>query len=71
MAWNPSPEVAAARDFGKKFNAKRVVILYEVETGQVGMVTYGKDRKLCDGTRRLADAAMLYERFGEAVQGAR
>ena len=28
MAWNPSPEVAAARDFGKQFDADRVVIYY-------------------------------------------
>ena len=26
MAWNPGPEVSAARDFGKKFDADRVVM---------------------------------------------
>ena len=28
MAWNPKPEVAAARDFGQKFKAKQVVIVF-------------------------------------------
>jgi len=60
MAWNPSPEVAAARDFGNKFNAKQVIILYITETPQgdaIAYASYGKTRKLCDGAVPIADAA--------------
>lgn len=59
MAWNPSPEVAAARDYGKKFNADRVIIIHVNETtGANGYVTYGKTRALCDDTQRLGEAAL-------------
>lgn len=54
MAWNPTPEVAAARDFGKKFGADRVVIIWTTEAGQCGMASYGKTRKLCDATKYIA-----------------
>lgn len=53
---NPCPEVAAARDFGKRFNASRVVITYVTEDGQIGYASYGKTQKLCADTKRLADA---------------
>ena len=58
MAWNTSPEVAAARDFGKKFNAKRVIILRVNEDNSFGYVSYGKTRELCDQTRDLAEKIM-------------
>lgn len=59
MAWNPVPEVAAARDFGKKFGADRVVILYTTHQGQIGVASYGETRSLCDRTKPIADR--LYE----------
>lgn len=65
MAWNPAPEVAAARDFGKRFGARRVVILFESEDGRIGYASYGKTRVLCDETKGVADAA--YEAFGESL----
>lgn len=58
MAWNPSPEVAAARDFANKFGCRRVIVLCEQEDGRFGYVSYGKTRKLCDGTKRIADALL-------------
>ena len=58
MAWNPSPEVAAARDYAKKFGQDRVIIItVDHQTGTMGYVTYGKTRALCDDTQRLGEAA--------------
>ena len=51
MTWNPTPEVAAARDFGKKFDADRVVIIWTTPHGQVGMASYGATKKICDGVK--------------------
>ena len=55
MAWNPSPEVAAARDFGKRFGATRVVIFYTLPDGRVGYASYGKTRALCTSAYHLAE----------------
>jgi hypothetical protein len=55
MAWNPKPEVAAARDFGKKFKAKQVVIIFVTENNQLGYASYGKTKALCAETRELGD----------------
>jgi hypothetical protein len=56
--WNPSPEVAAARDFAKKFGHERVVIVHvNHATGKMGYVTYGLTRELCNDTKRLGEAA--------------
>lgn len=57
MAWNPSPEVAAARDFGNKFNGNRVVIVWTTDDGRIGYASYGRTKKLCDETKGLAEAA--------------
>ena len=58
MAFNPSPEVAAARDFGKKFGADQVVILFRLKDGRLGYASYGETRALCDRAREWADVAM-------------
>jgi len=56
MAWNPSPEVAVARDAAKKLNAEMCVVLYvDLRKGQMGYASYGKTRALCDETKKLAD----------------
>lgn len=65
MAFNPSPKVAAARDFGRKFKAKQVIILFVTEDNKFGYASYGKTKNLCHETRRLADAA--YEAVSEAI----
>ena len=57
MAWNPSPEVAAARDFATKFGADRVVILYTTASGQIGYDSYGKTKALCKEAAVLGDIA--------------
>ena len=61
MTWNPQPEVAAARDFARKFDANRVVILYTQEYGNIGCASYGNTKALCTETKSRADKA--YEAF--------
>ena len=51
MAWNPEPEVAAARDFVNNFDADRVVIIWTSEAGQCRMASYGRTKSLCDQTK--------------------
>ena len=67
MAWNPEPEVAAARDFGKKFDADRVVIIYTKPDGKVGMASYGKTKALCERTKPIGNSLfdLAVERFSE------
>jgi len=55
MAWNPSPQVAAARDFGKKFGKNQVIILHFDKDGRVGYASYGETKSLCDNTKKIAD----------------
>jgi len=56
MAWNPSPQVAAARDYGKKFKQKMVVILAVNEKG-LSYASYGDTKALCSEAKVLADVA--------------
>lgn len=61
MAWNPSPEVAVARDAANKLapliGAKldRCVIVYTLEDGRLGYVSYGANKRLCDEAKAMAD----------------
>lgn len=64
MAWNPSPQVAAARDFGNRFGADRVIIFYTLPDGRVGYSSYGKTRALCDATGKAADR--VFDAMGKA-----
>ena len=48
MAWNPTPEVAALRDFGAKFDRPVVVTFALHPNGdEFSIISYGKTRKLC------------------------
>ncbi len=48
MAWNPSPDVAALREFAAKFNRPIVVTLSIEPDGQrFHVTTFGKTQKLC------------------------
>jgi hypothetical protein len=62
MAWNPSPEVAVARDAAKRLGADRCVLIYTKPDGVIGAASYGKTRALCEATKpvcdRLFDVAM-------------
>ena len=55
MAWNPSPEVAVARDAAGRLGADRAVIVFTLPDGRFGYASYGKTRELCANARKLAD----------------
>lgn len=58
MAWNPSPEVAIARDAAKKLNADRVIIIYTRKSdGRFAMATFGETKSLCAETKGMGDTA--------------
>lgn len=58
MAWNPSPTVAAARDFGRKFGRQQVIIIsIDNHKGIMEATTYGQTMSLCAETRVLGDIA--------------
>lgn len=57
MAWNPSPEVAAARDAAKKLDGAPVcIVVWLTNDAQVGMASYGKSSELCKIAGELGDA---------------
>lgn len=62
MAWNRSPEVAVARDAGKKLGTlaggttDQCIIFYGTSDGRFGYASYGRTRDLCNDSKRLADA---------------
>lgn len=60
MAFNPSPEVAAARDIAKRFKAKQVIVLMISDNGDdehLQYASYGETKALCDDAKKIADAA--------------
>jgi hypothetical protein len=65
MPFNPSPQVAAARDFAKKFGANRVVINFTLPDGRYGYASYGATEKLCSEAKKIADKN--YHIFGAIV----
>lgn len=72
MAWSPSPEVAVARDsadrLGKLMGDRidRCVLLYTTRSGQMGYVSYGSSRAMCDEAKVIADAA--FDRTRDLVE---
>lgn len=58
MPFNPSPPVAAARDFANKFGAEMVIILHIGPTGQIGYASYGKTKSWCKVAKGFAEAAL-------------
>lgn len=57
MAWNPSPEVAIARDYGKKFNKTKVIILSIDERQETfEVVSYGETKQKCAEAKKIADS---------------
>jgi hypothetical protein len=47
--------LAAARDFGEKFKARTVIILFVTDDDRIGYASYGRTPKLCAGARKVAD----------------
>ncbi len=56
MAFNPSPQVAAARNFAKQFRKQQVIII-AIGDGMMEYASYGETPNLCADTRKLADIA--------------
>jgi hypothetical protein len=49
MAFNPSPKVAAARDYGNKFDRDIVVIIsFNKKSSRYEIVSYGKTKEFCN-----------------------
>lgn len=58
MAWNPSPEVAVARDAAKKLDADRCIVIYTRKSdGRFAMATFGETKALCTETKNMGDTA--------------
>lgn len=57
MAFNPSPKVAAARDFARKFGKEQVVILSINKTGELEYASYGETKSLCSEAKKLGNIA--------------
>jgi len=66
MVFNPSPKVAAARDFGNKFK-KEMVIIISISGNEIEYASYGKTPALCTKARKVADHAFetILRGFGE------
>ena len=68
MAWNPSPKVAFARDYGKKFGADQVIIIaIDNRRETMEAVSFGETKSSCAEAKRFANAAYnaVYEEFGQ------
>jgi len=69
MAWNPSPEVAVARDAAAKMGqivkspVVQIVVMFVTQDGKLGYASYGHDRAACGDAKKLADRL-----YGEAMQ---
>lgn len=61
MAWNPSPEVAVARDAANKLTPligaklNRTIIVFTTDDGRLGYVSYGANKRLCAEAKELGD----------------
>ena len=70
MAWNPSPEVAEARNIARRFGKDQViVIMLDLERGTIESVTYGRTKALCADAKRLGDVAYDAVRLEFVVGG--
>ena len=56
MAWNPSPEVAAARDAAKALKANRVIVFFTRDDDRFGYASYGSTKAECAEAKKIADA---------------
>jgi len=58
MAWNPSPEVAVARDAAKRLDSPICIVLWlDAQGNGVGMASYGKTMVLCKVAGEIGTAA--------------
>ena len=58
MAWNPSPEVAALRDYSKTFGDDYLILVHiNTATNKLGFVSYGATKAKCKRAAELAEVA--------------
>lgn len=58
MAWNPSPEVGALRNFAARFGDDYLVLVrINSATGKIGYISYGANKAKCARAKELAEAA--------------
>ena len=55
MAWNPSPEVAVARDAAVRLEAIMTVVVFVRDDGSFGFASYGRNAGLCAEAGKLGD----------------
>lgn len=65
MAWNPSPEVAVARDAARALKADRTIVFFTRPDGKFGFASYGETKQKCAAMGRVGDA--LWEQFSQAL----
>lgn len=59
MGWQNDPQITAARDYGKRFNWQAVIILSFDNSERYSLVTWGKDKKLCDATKKVGNSIAM------------
>ena len=65
MAWNPTPEVAVARDAHKAIQdvlgepIDKCILIYSTDSHALGYASYGRNSALCGQARRMADIAYV------------
>ena len=55
MTWNPSPEVAVARNAAEKLKASIGCIVIYLTEESIGMASYGPNKALCNIMGQLGD----------------
>jgi hypothetical protein len=56
MAYNPSPKVRWAEEFGKKFKKDQVIVIaVDQGAGTTEYISWGKNKALCNGARGCAE----------------
>jgi hypothetical protein len=65
MAHNKSEMVVEAREFGRKFKADRVIILFVTKDERIGYASWGRTLSMYSETKELADD--VYEAFSDAI----
>jgi len=56
MSFNPTPEVAVARDAAKKLGAHICVVIYvDFNNDSIGYASYGKNKSFCDDAHLIAE----------------
>jgi hypothetical protein len=55
MNWRNNPEIQAARNYGKQFDRRAVVVLSFDEGGRYSVVSYGANTEICKAAGKVAD----------------